>query len=97
PALNTWLAYSDFNTAHGQTTCAGFNAYNSNLLAPTKLHSTQLSALSTALSSRSSFVTTRISQLDTNLGTIVQDVSTGDLTSSSGLYGQRYGFLSLRL
>lgn len=97
PALNTWLAYVDFNTAHGQTTCAGFNAYNSNLLAPTKLHSTQLAALQSALLARQTFLSTRTGQLTTNLGTIVQDVNTGELTSSTGFYGQRYGFLSLRL
>lgn len=97
PALNTWLGYVDFNTAHGQSTCAGFYAYNSNLLAPTKLHSTQLAALQAALNTRSSFITTRISQLGTVLGTIVQDLSTGELISSSGYYGTRYSYLSLRL
>ena len=97
PALNTWLAYSDFNTSHGQTTCIGFNTYNSNLLAPTKLHSTQLTALQSALTARQSFISTRIPQLNANLGTISQDLNTGEINSSSGLYGQRYSFLLLRL
>lgn len=98
PALNTWLAYADFNTAHGQSTCAGFNGYNSNLLAPTKLHSSQLAVLQSALSTRLSYVATRVSQFNsTILGTITQDISTGELTSSSGLYGKRYSFLVLRL
>lgn len=96
PALATWLAYADFNTAHGQTNCAGFNGYNSNLLAPTKLHSAQLVALQTALSSRSSFITTRIGQLNVNLGSIAQDLTTGAVTGS-GMYFQRYLFLTLRL
>lgn len=97
PALNIWLAYVDFNTAHGQSTCAGFNGFNSNLLAPTKLHSTQLAALQTALITRQSFLVTRTSQLNANLGTITQDIATGDLLTSAGFYGQRYGFLGLRL
>lgn len=97
PAINTWLGYADFNTAHGQTTCVGFNAFNSNLLAPTKLHSTQLAALQSAINTRSSFITTRLGQLSTIMGSISQDLSTGDIISSSGLYGQRYGFLVLRL
>lgn len=97
PALNTWLGYVDFNTAHGQTTCVGFNSYNSNLLAPTKLHSTQLAALQTAVNNRLTFQTTRLSQLQTVLGTISQDLNTGELISSSGLYGKRYGFVVLRL
>lgn len=98
PALNTWLGYVDFNTAHGQTTCAGFNSYNSNLLAPTKLHSSQLSVLQSALNTRLSYVSTRVSQFtSTILGTISQDINTGELISSSGLYGKRYNFLVLRL
>lgn len=97
PALNTWLGYVDFNTAHGQSTCSGFNGYNSNLLAPTKLHSTQLAALQTALNNRTSFIATRVSQLNTVLGSITQDLTNGNITASSGLYGKRYGFLALRL
>lgn len=97
PAINTWLAYNDFNTAHGQTSCAGFNSYNSNLLAPTKLHSTQLIALQTALNTRSSFISTRLGQLGTIVGSISQDLNTGELISSSGIYGKRYGFIVLRL
>lgn len=97
PALDAWLAYNDFNTAHGQTTCAGFNAYNANLLAPTKLHSVQLASLQSAVNSRVSFVGTRISQVTGYLGTIAQDLTTGELTTSTGLYGKRYGFLLLRL
>lgn len=96
PALNAWLAYSDFNTAHGQTTCAGFNSYDPNLLAPTKLHSAQLSALQTALTNRQTFVTTREGQLNTILGTISQDVTTG-ITTGSGLFFRRFEFLDLRI
>jgi hypothetical protein len=96
PALNTWLAYVDFNTAHGQTTCIGFNSYNSNLLAPTKLHSVQLAALQSALNTRNSFQTTRLGQLNTILGTVTQDLNTGE-ASGTGLYFKRYGLLNLRL
>lgn len=98
PAINLWLSYVDFNPVPGSvTTFAQFYAYNPALLAPTKLHSTQLAALQTALNNRLTFLTTRVSQLQANLGTIVQDLATGDLTTSTGFYGRRYGFLSLRL
>lgn len=97
PAVNTWLGYADFNTAHGQTTCAGFNSYNADLLAPTKLHSTELAALQAALTARQTFLATRVSQLSTNLGTITQDLTTGDLTGGTGLYRTRFNFLILRL
>ena len=82
PALNTWLAYPDFSPSGS---------------GPSKLHSTQMTTLQTALNNRTSFISTRISQIAAVLGTIVQDVSNGLITSSSGLYGKRYGFISLRL
>jgi len=96
PALNAWLAYADFNTAHGQTTCIGFNTYNANLLAPTKLHSAQLSALSTALSNRTTFLSVRVPQLNTNLGSVSQNIDTGDYTGT-GFYKSRLDFLNLRI
>lgn len=96
PALTAWLAYADFNTSHGQTTCAGFNSYNSNLLAPTKLHSAQLAALTTALNNRTTFLTTRVSQLNTNLGSVSQNIDTGDYTGS-GFYKSRLDYLNLRI
>lgn len=97
PALNAWLANVDFNTSHGQTSVAGFNGYDSNLLAPTKLHSTQLTTLTNALNTRTSFIATRIAQFDnTILGPLNQDLSTGVVTGN-GLYLKRYNFLVLRL
>lgn len=56
-----------------------------------------LTTLKTAVGVRHTFLLNRITQLNTNLGTIVQDLTTGEITSSSGLYGARYGFLALRL
>jgi hypothetical protein len=98
PLLTAWLAYPDFQTVPPAiTTCSAFFAYNPSLLAPTKLHSTELTALQNALNTRLTFLTTRTSQITTNLGGITQDLNTGDLTSSTGLYGKRYGFLLLRL
>lgn len=96
PALNTWLAYLDIKNVPGTVTAAQFPSYDSNLLAPTKLHSTQLTALTSALSARTTYGTTRLGQLDTILGTIAQNVSDGSVTGS-GLYFKRYGLLSLRL
>ena len=96
PALNLWLSYADFNTSHGQTTCAGFNGYNSNLLAPTKLHSTQLAVLGSVISARVTDLSNRVTQLNTNLGSISQNISTGDYTGT-GFYKSRFDFLNLRV
>lgn len=96
PALNAWLGYSNYQNVPNTVTPAQFPTYNSNLLAPTKLHSTQLTALSTALSNRLSYITTRVSNLDTILGSISQNITTGIVTGS-GLYFKRYNLVSLRL
>lgn len=96
PAINTWLGYASFNTAHGQTTCVGFYAYNSNLLAPTKMHSTQLNALKAALQARQTFVSTRKGQVEGYLGLVTQNLDDGSATGS-GFYFERWGFIGLRL
>jgi hypothetical protein len=96
PAINTWLAYTNFNTAHGQTTCTGFFAYNPNSLGATKLRVAELNALKTTISNRSAFILTRVSQLTNYLGTLSQNLSTGDV-SGSGLYYERYSIINLRL
>lgn len=96
PAINTWLAYTNFNTAHGQTTCTGFFAYNPNSLGATKLRVAELNALKTAISNRSAFILTRVSQLTGYLGTLSQNLSNGDV-SGSGLYYERYLIINLRL
>jgi hypothetical protein len=96
PAINTWQAYVDFNTAHGETTCVGFFAHNPNSLGATKLRATELNALKTAISNRSAFILTRVSQITGYLGNISQNLSTGD-ASGTGLYYERYLTINLRL
>jgi hypothetical protein len=80
-ALSSWQAQPDFAPMPG----------------PSKLHSTQLAALQAAFTVRNTFIPTRITQLDTNLGSITQSLTDGTITASSGLYGQRYSFLNLRV
>lgn len=97
PAINTWLAYPAFNPLPGGTLGAAFNATDPTPLAPTRLHSTELAALNSALLARVSFKSTRISQLNALLGSITQDLTNGNILTSNGFYGQRYSFLTLRL
>src|ERR1035437_320309 len=98
PALNTFLALPTFRPMSGTTTGTAFNATFPVILMPhPQLYSVNLAAFSAAVTARAAFVVTRTAQLNANLGTIVQDMTTGIVTSSSGLYGQRYSFLALRL
>lgn len=99
PAINTWQAYVDFNTAHGETTCVGFNGHDPNSLGSTKLRVTELDALKAALLARQSFLSgTRIPQLTANLGTTGQNLTTGELDGSgSGFFDSRFKIFDLRL
>lgn len=96
PAIDAWLSTSDFNTAHGTTTCISFYSYNADLLAPTKMSTVTVNALLSALNSRNSFITLRKTQIEGYLGTVNQDLGTGDVTGS-GLYYERWNFIQLRL
>lgn len=95
--INVWQGLANFDTNHGQTTCVGFNAYNVNLLNPTKFRAAELLPLKNELVARQAFITTRVSQLNSNLGTVAQDMSTGDLTTATGFYGQRMRIIDVRL
>ncbi len=94
--INTWKSIPTYNTAHGETTCIGFNSHNPNLLAPTKFHSTEIVAITNEITARMTFISTRTGQLTTNLGTVVQS-ATGDLTTATGFYGQRMRIINTRL
>ncbi|HLD91592.1 MAG TPA: hypothetical protein VI911_11395 [Patescibacteria group bacterium] len=95
--IDVWQALADFDTNHGQTTAAGFNSYDVNLLNPTKFRAAELQPLKDELTARQAFLTIRMAQLNSYLGTIVQNLTDGSITSSSGFYGTRFGFITLRL
>lgn len=95
--IDNWLASPTFDTTHGQTTCAGFNSYNPFLLNATKFRTDVFNTLKAEITARLSFITTRIGELNTNLGSITQNLTDGSITSSTGLYGERFSFINLRL
>jgi hypothetical protein len=94
--IGVWKALLDFDTNHGQTTQATFEAYDVSLLQPTKFRAAELLPLKNLLINRQAYLVTRMAELNVNLGTIVQ-ASDGSITSSSGLYGNRYNWISMRL
>lgn len=95
--IDTWQALTTYNTAHGQTTCAGFNSYNHNLLGAVKFRANELTPIKNEITARTSFLTIREAELNVNLGTVVQNLTTGDLTSTTGFYGQRARIINTRL
>ncbi len=80
-ALDIWIALADFEVLG---------------IGPSKLHSTNLNTLLSALSARNSFTTIRIGQIAAALGNPSQDITTGVLTGT-GIYVTRYNVLVLRL
>jgi hypothetical protein len=84
-------------------TLIGINTWQAvidfNTVAPTKLDPTTLNNLKAFITSRSSFTTTRLSQLNSNtyLGSITQDMATGSITAAQGLYGERMLFIDMRI
>ena len=95
--INTWWNRADFDTNHGQTTVSGFNNYDYNTLQPTKFRQTELQLLINEINARSSTSGARITTISDYLGNIVQSLTDGTITSSTGLYGKRYGFIDIRL
>jgi hypothetical protein len=95
--IDAWLATATFSTGHGQTTCAGFNAYNPFLLPIAKYRTDAFNTLKNEITARLAFITARITEVNTNLGSITQNNTDGSITALSGLYGERFPFINLRL
>ena len=97
-AISDWEMIQDFDTTTPlPSTCAVFNAMTEGDFQQAKLSPTTLQILKDAMSARNTFIPVRLSQLNNNLGSIVQDLDTGEYTSLSGLYGQRILYINLRL
>ena len=97
-AIDTWQALDDFDvTTSTPGDCASFDALDENDFLPSKLRNTELTALKNAISSRESFIATRIPQIEGHLGTVSQDFGTGDILGGSGFYLQRFRFIDMRL
>lgn len=103
--IDAWQAVQDFDTVTTLPTgndgaaCTVFTALTEGGLQQTKLQPTTLSPLKAELSARSTYIGTRLSELTSSdyLGTIVQDISNGKLTTLTGLYGERMLFINMRI
>lgn len=102
--IDSWLSYNDWDTTtslpsgSGGSGCAAFSSMISSDFTPSKLRSTELQEIKDEITSRTSFVSTRLSQISGYLGTVGQNLSTGELTGSgSGFYDQRFKIINLRI
>lgn len=95
PAIDAWEAFVDFDP-QGGIDCPIFDGTDINTLLDTKFKPTQLTAFKAALTTRQAFSTTREAQLNVNLGSITQ-AADGAITATTGLYGERYRFIEMRI
>lgn len=97
-AIDTWQAVQDFDTTTVPPVI-GFDSLPESYFQQAKLQPTTLQALKNSITSRTSYRTTRISQLSgaNYLGSITQDLSSGNITATTGLYGERMLFIDMRI
>ena len=81
----------------GGTGCAAFAAMVPGDFDPSKLRAPEVDLIKAEITARESFIVTRSSEVDANLGLVDQDTSDGSLNSATGFYGDRYKIIDLRL
>jgi hypothetical protein len=77
--------------------CSAFNGLTPDDFAASKFRTYELQPLKDEIAARTAFKDTRKTQLNNYLGSVAQDIGTGDVTSSSGFYGTRFKIINLRL
>jgi hypothetical protein len=102
--IDAWLLYADWDTTtvlpsgSGGTACAAFALMIASDFVASKLRADELQEIKDETAAREAFTITRITQVNTNLGSVGQDLSTGELNGSgSGLYDSRYKVINVRL
>jgi len=102
--IDSWLLYDDWDTTttlpsgSGGTACSAFALMVAADFDPSKLREDELQEIKDETAAREAFTLTRITQLNTNLGSVGQDLSTGEINGSgSGLYDARYQAINVRL
>lgn len=96
PAIDAWEAAPDFDPIGSAPTCVDFENTDTSTLDDTKFKPAILDVFKAALTNRELFIIDREVEVENFLGTVNQSID-GTINSTSGLYGQRYRFIELRL
>jgi len=100
--IDTWDVFQDFDTTTslpsgtGGAGCALFAALDDTDFDPSKLRVTELQPIKDEITAREIFIPTRISEVNTNLGSITQ-AADGKIDAADGFYGDRFRIIDLRL
>jgi len=102
--IDNYLLYDDFDTTtvlpsgSNGTACAIFDALTAADFVPSKLRADELQEIKDEITARQAFISTRISQITTNLGSVGQNLATGVIDNSgSGYYDERFKIINVRL
>jgi len=102
--IDAWLLYADWDVTtvlpagSGGTACALFDAMVAGDFVASKLRSTELQEIKDEITARVAFIPTRISQIAGHLGSVGQDLVTGEFDmSGSGFYDKRFKTMNIRL
>ena len=97
--IDAWQAIQDYDTATAlPATCAEFDGKTESYWQQTKLQPTTLQTIKDEIDARQLFIPIRLAELtDDYLGSITQDLSNGNLTGFTGLYGERMLYIDMRL
>lgn len=100
--IDTWQALADFDPGVFSVgsfpvgECAAHDGTDPNTLSGTRMRQAEVDTLKAEITARESFLITRDGELLVNLGDITQNTD-GSIASQSGLYGDRYTALDLRI
>lgn len=102
--IDSWLLYPDWDTTttlpsgSGGSACTAFAAMVAADFVASKLRETELQEIKDEITARGTYITTRLGQLTGYLGSVGQDLTTGDPNASgSGFYDKRFKVINVRL
>jgi hypothetical protein len=101
--IDNYLTIDDFDTTTSLPSgsmgsgCSMFGTLTSADFLPSKLRDIEIQTIKDEIAERQTYITTRQGEVQANLGSISQDVNSGEITSASGFYSKRYNFIDLRL
>lgn len=96
--IDAWQSNPDYDTTTPTgATCGFFNGLTAGDFTPSKFRASELQVLKDELAARSAFILIRQPQIEGYLGTVTQDLSSGQITGGTGFYHRRALIIDMRL
>lgn len=96
--IDAWLAIQDFDNRALPSDCDDFDDLDETDFDPAKLTTTVITLIKDEVTARITYTATRKSQVETYLGSVGQDLVTGEINGSgTGFYEDRFKVINVRL